>query len=63
MKYGDNGMNKYGDIKYDTENFSAGKFSSKNSEYRNSGLVIEDDTVYEIDEECIACRNKQKKSR
>ena len=62
MKYGDNGMNKYGDIKYDTENFSAGKSSSKNSAYRNSGLVIEDDTVYEIDEECISCRNKQKKS-
>lgn len=29
-------------------------YNSRNS--KNSTLVIEDDTVYEIDEECLRCR-------
>ncbi len=42
----------------------AGNVYNKNSSELSSyedipGLIIEDDTVYEIDEECIRCRRKR----
>lgn len=38
------------------ECFMAETGSIKKRTVYNSSLVIEDDTVYEIDEECIRCR-------
>lgn len=43
------------------ENRSAGEGKSGHSSKWDEALVIEDDTIYEIDPECEACREKIEK--
>ena len=35
--------------------------ASADNDIQEGGLIIDDDTVYEIDEECLRCKNRKKK--
>ncbi len=42
---------------------SADQTKPEQREYREDDLVIEEDTIYEIDRECEACKKRIMKSR
>ena len=47
----------------DIENFNMSDVTmsaSLDDDIQKGGLIIDDDTVYEIDEECIRCKNRKK---
>lgn len=48
---------------YDFEQHDVIDKKIKNKRVENTELVIEDDTIYEIDLECCHCRKKKEKSK
>lgn len=47
-------------LKNEPEVKKADTFRAEKEQVVKDGLVIDEDTVYEIDEECINCRKKMK---